>query len=90
MPIFIFSQYFFNRFCPLEKCGITPHCLCCDSLTLKSALIIEESNRRREGWKEEGEEVLCSVKGKGYRHRMSEAQGHYQPFRSTPRKRRIL
>lgn len=33
-------------------------------------LILEESNRRMEGWKEEGKEILCSAEGKGYRHRM--------------------
>ena len=27
ISIFIFSQYFFNRFCPVEKCGLDPHCL---------------------------------------------------------------
>ena len=26
--LFIFFEYlFFNRFCPVEKCGATPHCL---------------------------------------------------------------
>ena len=34
MSILIFSQYFLNTFCPVEKCGVTPHCLYCDSLTL--------------------------------------------------------
>ena len=34
VSIFIFSQYFFNRFCPVETCGATPHCLYRDSLTL--------------------------------------------------------
>ena len=48
LSIFTFSQYFinsfcqclsfrnifFNRFCPVEKCGVTPHCLYRDSLTL--------------------------------------------------------
>ena len=29
-----FLNIFFNRFCPVEKCGVTPHCLCRDSLTL--------------------------------------------------------
>ena len=52
MSIFIFSQYIFNRFCqyfsflniflnmfcPSEKCGVTPHCLYNDSLTLKGML----------------------------------------------------
>ena len=26
MSILIFSQYFLNTFCPVEKCGVTPHC----------------------------------------------------------------
>ena len=34
MSIFTFSQYFFNRVCLVEKCGVTPRCLYCDSLTL--------------------------------------------------------
>ena len=34
MSIFIFSQHFLNRFCSVEKCGVTPHCLYYDSLTL--------------------------------------------------------
>ena len=35
MAIFIFFQYFFfNRFCPVERCGVTPHCVYHDSLTL--------------------------------------------------------
>ena len=34
MPILTFSQNLFNRFCPVEKCRATPHCLYCDSLTL--------------------------------------------------------
>ena len=25
--VFVFSQYFFNRFCPVEKCRVTPYCL---------------------------------------------------------------
>ena len=34
---FILSRYFFfNRFCPVEKCGVTPHCLYRGSVTLKS------------------------------------------------------
>ena len=33
-----FSQYFFNRLCPVEKCGVTPHCLYRDSLTLEIGL----------------------------------------------------
>ena len=37
--IFIFSQYFFNRFCPEEKCGINPHCLNHDSLTLIAKIL---------------------------------------------------
>ena len=33
VPLFNFSQYFFSRlFCPVEKCGVTPHCLYCESL----------------------------------------------------------
>ena len=32
--IYLFSIFFFNRFCPVEKCGVTPHCLYCDSLPL--------------------------------------------------------
>ena len=36
--IFIFSQYFFKRICPGGKCGVTPHCLCRDSLTLKQKI----------------------------------------------------
>ena len=27
VSIFIFFQYFLNRFCPVEKCGVTSHCL---------------------------------------------------------------
>ena len=34
MSIFIFPQYFFNRFFLVEKGGVTPHRLHCDSLTL--------------------------------------------------------
>ena len=34
VSIFLFPQYFFNRFCPVEKCWVTPHCLNGDSLTL--------------------------------------------------------
>ena len=34
--IFIFFHIFFNRFFPVEKCGVTPHCLYRDSLTLPS------------------------------------------------------
>ena len=26
LPIFTFSRYFFNRFCPVEKCMATPYC----------------------------------------------------------------
>ena len=33
--IFIFSQYFFNRFCPVEKYEVTPSGLYRDPLTLK-------------------------------------------------------
>ena len=33
VPIFTFSQIFFNGACSLEKCGITPHCLYLVSLT---------------------------------------------------------
>ena len=36
MSIFIFSQYFFNKFCPVENCGVTQHYLYRDSLTFKS------------------------------------------------------
>ena len=32
--IYLISIFFFNRFCPVEKYGVTPHCLNCDSLTL--------------------------------------------------------
>ena len=32
VSIFIFSQYFFNRFFPVEKCGVTSHCLYHESL----------------------------------------------------------
>ena len=27
ISIFIFCRYFFKRFWPVEKCGVTPHCL---------------------------------------------------------------
>ena len=27
VSIFIFCRYFFKRFWPVEKCGVTPHCL---------------------------------------------------------------
>ena len=30
----LFSIFFFNRFCQMEKCGVTPHCLYHNSLTL--------------------------------------------------------
>ena len=33
--IYLFSIFFFNRLKPVEKCGVTPHCLYRDSLTLK-------------------------------------------------------
>ena len=29
-----FLNIFFNRFSPVERCGVTPHCLYCDSLSL--------------------------------------------------------
>ena len=32
--IYLFS-IFFNSFCPVEKCGVTPHCLYNDSLSLR-------------------------------------------------------
>ena len=36
MSIFIFSRYFFfNRFCGVEKCGVTQHCLYRDSFNFK-------------------------------------------------------
>ena len=41
MSIFIFS-ILFNRFCPVKKCGVTPHCLYRDSFTL--------SMRRKLSW----------------------------------------
>ena len=31
-----FSIFFFNIFCPVEKCRVTPHCLYLDSLTLST------------------------------------------------------
>ena len=34
VSMFIFSQYFSSRFYPVKKCGVNPHCLCRDSLTL--------------------------------------------------------
>ena len=34
LPVFIFSQYFFNRFCPVKKFVVTPHFIYRDSLTL--------------------------------------------------------
>ena len=36
--IFIFSQHFFNRICPVEKGGVTPYCLYRDSLILNSVI----------------------------------------------------
>ena len=33
--IYLFSIFFFNRFCPMVKCRVTLHCLYCDSLTLR-------------------------------------------------------
>ena len=42
--IFIFSQYFSNRFSPVEKCWVTPHCLYHDSLFLIDHI---SCNRRR-------------------------------------------
>ena len=29
------NSYLFSIFYPVKKRGVTPHCLCCDSLTLK-------------------------------------------------------
>ena len=26
--------FYFNRFCPMEKCGVTPHCLCYPTLLI--------------------------------------------------------
>ena len=40
MSIFIFSQYLFQK---IEKCGVTPHCLSYDLLTL--------SDRRKKKWR---------------------------------------
>ena len=31
VSIFVFPQYFFNKFYPVEKCGVTLHCLYRDS-----------------------------------------------------------
>ena len=36
MSIFMFSKYFLNRICLTEKCGVTPHCLYRDWLTLNT------------------------------------------------------
>ena len=32
--IYLFSIFFFKKYCLVEKCGVTPHCLYRDSLTL--------------------------------------------------------
>ena len=44
MSIFIFSQYFFqlflHRFFSTETCGVTPHCLYRDSLTLSPLILL--------------------------------------------------
>ena len=40
----IYLNIFFNRFSPEEKCGVTPHCLYRDLLTLIYHI---SSNRRR-------------------------------------------
>ena len=46
VSIYLFSIFFFNRFCPVENCGVTPHCymvihyyaLPCKWLTINSEL----------------------------------------------------
>ena len=43
--IYIFSIFFFNRFCTVEKFGVTPNCLYRDSLTLISTCF--DTNRMR-------------------------------------------
>ena len=42
--IYIISIFFFNRFCPVEKYGVTPHCLNCDSLTLNVDVYLDLPN----------------------------------------------
>ena len=37
-----FVDIFFNRFFPVWKCGVTPHCLYRDSLTLREEIFEEE------------------------------------------------
>ena len=37
--IYLCSNFFFNRFCRVEKCEITPRCLYLDSLTLIILLV---------------------------------------------------
>ena len=39
-----FLNIFFNRFCPVEKCGVTPHCLHRDLLTLILKKVISSSS----------------------------------------------
>ena len=34
-----FLNIFFNKFCPVEKCVVTPHCLYRDSLTLMQQMV---------------------------------------------------
>ena len=39
VKIYLISIFFYNRFCPAEKCGVIPHCLHRDSLTLSISLL---------------------------------------------------
>ena len=50
MSIFIFSQYFFNRFCIVEKCGFNPHCLYHDSWIMNLSWISNEKLRKNCEW----------------------------------------
>ena len=34
----IYLKFFFNRFCPVEKCGATPRCVYLDSLPYASQI----------------------------------------------------
>ena len=39
---FSFLNIFFNRFCQVKKCGVTPHCLYSDSLTLTTNRVLHK------------------------------------------------
>ena len=55
MSIFILSHYFFHRFCLVEKCRVTSHCLCRDS-----TLIVNKFSKIT--WMEY---FTCKITGRG-------------------------